>query len=180
MNVFILDSDVVKYQGIYFVDSNRVVDFMQSFQGRPMQRTWTGDAELAFVPHRMPKGDTPGLFGCVPVFNVRAAQVLGDFLADHGEFLPVTIQGERYFLFNVTTVVDALDEANCDLERFDDGRLFQVHRYSFFPERLRGIPVFKIPQWPQYKVYCTDPFVERVKAAKLKGFKFPLLWSSDD
>jgi hypothetical protein len=51
--------------------------------------------------------------------------------------------------------------------------------HVFFPEKLEKASIFKIPQVPTMDVFVTDMFVERVQSAKLKGFLFPLLWSSE-
>lgn len=76
-------------------------------------------------------------------------------------------------------MVDALDEDNCELKRFASGRIMDIISFSFFREPLLEMTVFKVPQCILTEVFVTDPFVERVKAAKLKGFEFPLVWSSD-
>ncbi|HMK34583.1 MAG TPA: DUF1629 domain-containing protein, partial [Desulfomonilaceae bacterium] len=76
-------------------------------------------------------------------------------------------------------VVDALDEPRSEVERFDSGRIMSIEEYSFIEERLLGVVVFKLPQRPLGWPYVTDPFVERVQAAKLKGFRFRPVWSSD-
>jgi len=179
MKVYILDADPDKYRGIYYTIEDDIVEFNRRFKGTPMKETWTGREKFAFVPRRLPRGDTPSLSSHIPVFNARAVKVLGDLLNHSGELLPIVCDNESYFLFNVTQVVDALDEARCELERFDDGRIMFIDSYSFIERKLAGVTIFKLPQRPLGWAYVTDPFVERVKAAKLKGFKFRLVWSSD-
>jgi len=179
MRVYILDADVDTFRGIYLAGEDDWHEFTSRFNGTPMKDSWTGKELFKFVPRYLPKGDTPGFDATIPVFNAKAVKVLADLLEPNGELLPITCQGEDFHLFNVTRLVDALDEENSRLERFDDGRIWDVVRHSFFAERLAGELVFKIPQLPLGDVYATDPFVERVKAAGLRGFKFPLVWSSD-
>jgi len=177
MNVYILDADVNRYRGIYYLNSENIVEFNRRFNGTPMRKTWRGQDKFAFIPERLPKGDTPGLSSHIPVFGSRAVETLADLLEPNGELLPIACDGEQYFLFNATRLVDALDEANCEVERFSDGGILDITRYSFFQKKLEGVIVFKLPQKPLWSVYVTDPFVERVKAAGLKGFKFPHIWS---
>jgi hypothetical protein len=179
MNVYILDADVNKYRGIHYVKEEEVVEFNRRFNGKPLKGKWKGDEKFAFVPGRLPKGDTPGLSSHIPVFNHKAVTVLRDFLDQSGEILPIICDGEKYFLFNVTRVIDSLDGPNCELKLFDDGEIMYIDRYSFIEQRLIGIDIFKLPQRPLGWVYATDPFVDRVRAAGLKGFEFPLVWSSD-
>jgi hypothetical protein len=119
------------------------------------------------------------LTGAIPVFNRRAVEALADFPGPNGELPPITCQGEEHFLFNVTRLVDALDEDSCDPERFDDGRILDIDRYAFFPDKLIGETVFKLRPDPLGRVYVTDPFRQRVLETGLRGFAFPLVWSGE-
>ena len=178
MKVYILDADVNRYRPIYYVDENSVVEFSRSFNGTPIGNAWTGKEQFKFVPRRMPKGDTPGLDTDIPVFNPKAVEALADLLEGNGELLPISIGSERYFLFNVTQILDALDEPHCEVVRFDSGRIMDIIRYSFVEAKLAGAFVFRIPQ-DVGRVFVTEPFVERVKSAGLVGFKLPLVWSGE-
>jgi hypothetical protein len=114
----------------------------------------------------------------VPAFSSRAMRALRDLLEGHGDILPTTIEGEKYFLFNVTKVIDALDEANSEVIRYvGTSKILRIPRYAFFVEELSEAAIFKIPHF--YRIFVTDQFVERVKSAGLKGFWFPRLWSTD-
>jgi hypothetical protein len=179
MNVFILDADVNKYRGIYYQNEDDIVEFNRRFDGTPLGKRWTGKEKFALIREGLPKGDTPGLSSHIPVFSTRAVKVLADFLGRSGEILPIRCDPETYFLFNVTHVIDALDEANSEIERFDDGGILDIVQYAFVEQKLKGEVLFKMPQDLLGWVYVTDPFVDRVRAAGLKGFKFRLVWSSD-
>lgn len=178
MNVYIFDADVNNYRGLY-LNAEGVMDFMRRFNGKPIKRSWTTEQRLKFVPRFGPKGDCPNLGSHVPVFNSEAVKVLADLLKSNGELLPAICDKEKYFLFNVTRILDALDEDNCELDRFDDGRVMDIDRYSFFEKKLTGAVIFKIPQRLLSLIYVTDPFVNRVKTAGLLGFKFRLIWTSE-
>ena len=52
--------------------------------------------------------------------------MLEEFLKPNGELLPISCDGEKYFLFNATRVVDALDEPKCGLQLFDDGGIMDI------------------------------------------------------
>jgi len=180
MKVYTLRADYNRYRGLYYTNEDDIIEFNRRFDGTPLKKVWAGKEDFAFVPRRLPKGDTPGFSTHIPVFNHKAVRALADLLEGNGELLPLTCGVEQYFVFNVTNVIDALDEANCELERFSSGRIMDVVRYCFHEERLAGTTVFKIPQAVLMDVFVTDPFVERVKTARLKGFKFRLIWSSDE
>lgn len=179
MNVYILDADVEKYLSIYYSNSDDIVEFNRRFDGSSLKKSWTGKEEFEFGQDRLPKGDTPGLSSHIPVFSPRAVEILADLLKDGGELLPITCEGEDYFLFNVTRLIDALDQDESELERLSTGRIMAIDRYSFVKSRLMGVNIFKLPQKPLSYPYVTDAFVRRVEESGLKGFEFRLVWSSD-
>jgi hypothetical protein len=108
----------------------------------------------------------------VPVFSLRAAEALGDLLAPHGELLPLA--GLPYAAFNVTTVLDALDEQRSKLIRHA-GRVMQVSRFELRPERL-GAPIFRLATIPRSDPFVTEAFRERVLAAGLTGVTTKPVW----
>ena len=174
MNVYILDAEVNRFKSIVYTDEDDIIEFNRRFNGAPLKETWRSQYKFRFArnPRLSAKGDTPGLSSHIPVFSSRAVTALSDLLQGNGELLPIVCDDEYYSIFNVTRVVDALDEANSSLKLFSDGRIMYIERHAFFPQKLRGINVFKIPQKPLSHVFVTDTFVDRVKAADLKGFEF--------
>ncbi len=180
MKVYVLRPDVNKYRSLLYGSEKGIVEFSRRFDGRTIKYTWTGK-ERKFEFYKAPRlvGDFPGLSSHIPVFNRKAVNALADMLEGNGELLPITCDGEDYFLFNVTRVVDTLNEENSQVKRFSSGRIMYIVRYSFFPNRLVGLKVFKIPQAVLMDVLVTDDFVERVKATKLKGFECRLVWTDE-
>jgi hypothetical protein len=154
---------------------------MHRFNGLPLKPSWK-DVTIGWDPdmRRKPKGDCPSLFTHIPVFTPRAVDALSDLLEGNGELLPITIDLEEYFLFNVTRVIDALDESGSEIVRFDDSsKILDIDVHCFCPEKIDKATIFKIPQIPTMDVFVTEVFVERVKSGRLKGFEFPLLWSRE-
>ncbi len=178
MKVYMLDADSDRYKSLVMITGD-LFEFARRFNGRPMERPWT-DVKIGLAPdaNSFPKGDFPSLIPDVPIFSRKAVIVLGDLLEGNGEALPITCDSEEYFLFNVTRVVDVLDESNSEIVRFEgSSRVLNIRDYAFFGERLFGLVVFKIPQ--DSNVFVTDIFVKRVKSEGLKGFWFPRVWSSE-
>jgi hypothetical protein len=129
-----------------------------------------------------PLGDRVGIDARVDpmVLSRRALDVLLPHIGTLGQVLPLAFDEAEYAFFNITNVVDALDEAQSELEYFpSSGRLSGVSRYAFKPDALRDQLLFKIPQQAGGFAFVTDRFVEIVKAAGLTGFGFKLLWSDD-
>lgn len=107
-------------------------------------------------------------------------EILQPLLNGNGEVLPLDCEEGDYFLFNVTTVTDALDEASSEIVRFPDGkRIMDIKRFVFVGAELEGADVFKLPQLPLGRVFVTDPFVQAVKHGGLVGFDFKWLWASE-
>jgi hypothetical protein len=112
--------------------------------------------------------------------SATAARALLDVVEGFAEALPLGGYPAGYSLFNVTHVVDALDLDRSKVTYTADGRIDKIVQHAFVPEKLRRVPVFKLPQRPRSSVYVTDPFVDRVTQAELRGFAFGTpLWTDE-
>lgn len=179
MKVYMLLADSDHYESL-LMPGGDLYEFARRFNGKPMKRLG-GDPKIKKYRGRLPKGDFPSLIPGVPVFSPRAVEALRDLLEETGEIFPVTISSEEYFVFNVTKIVDALDEPNSEVIRFKgSSKVLNIRSHSFYTEKLFGIVIFKIPQVITMDVFVTDTFVERVHSAGLEGFWFPAVWSSDE
>jgi hypothetical protein len=129
-----------------------------------------------------PLGDRVGIDARVDpmVLSRRALDVLLPSIGTLGQVLPLAFEEAEYAFFNITNVVNALDESRSELEHFPStGRLSRVLRYAFKPEAVRDQLIFKIPQQPGGFAFVTDRFVEIVKANGLTGFGFKLMWTDE-
>jgi hypothetical protein len=153
----------------------------RQFDGHPMAAAWKA---VPITPADREDNDDVelldhNLLGIIPIFSVRAVDVLLDLLRPNGELLPLRYARAEYMAYNVTRVIDALDESGSRLTRFKtSGRVQSIQRYSFRREYLEGVSVFKIPQLLKAYVFVTDIFVERATTSHLTGFKFQALWNS--
>ncbi len=82
------------------------------------------------------------------------------------------------FAYQVTHVVDALDEDRCELTRFTTGRIMGVQRFAFFVDRIERAAIFKVPQL-RADMFVTDVFAERVRRFALTGFVLKEVWSHE-
>jgi hypothetical protein len=179
MRVYELGSDVEHYRSMGLATKRAFWRWHQRFDGTPLKRYWTGKEKFKYDQLDLPKGDTPGTLPGI-AFSLKAVIALADFLEPNGELIQIRCQKDTLFLYNVTRLVDALDEENCDVDRFDDGRIMFISRYSFFEDRLHGEVLFRLPRQRLWYPCVTDPFVLRVKEAGLKGFRFRLVWSTEE
>lgn len=124
---------------------------------------------------RLLPSDIPWLGEHAPVLRRKAVERFGSMLAADGELLPLACDEAELFVFNVTSVVDALDLDRSELLRFPStGRIMKVKTHVFRPERLSGVRAFKVPELLRSSLFVTDEVV-RV-AGGLTGVGFKLLW----
>ncbi|MDX8454671.1 hypothetical protein RFM98_18065 [Mesorhizobium sp. VK9D] len=119
--------------------------------------------------------DFPWLGGHAPLLRQPAVDALAAALRPYGEF--VALRGEKVWLFNVTNVIDALDEARSQIVRFDGGDILAIERYAFDAGRIGSAEVFKLPMRAS-PVFVNDVFVERVRQAGLRNVSFKPVWTS--
>lgn len=121
--------------------------------------------------------DFPWLGEHAPFLRKPAVDALGPILLKHGQLLPV--RGPDVWLFNATTVLEALDSERSRIVYFDDGSILAIERHVFDESRIGTAEVFKLPMRAS-SVYVTDHFVKRVRHAGLRGVSFKALWNSAD
>ncbi len=126
---------------------------------------------------RIPTATT--LDGFFDVFADEVLSVARAAVGDDGEFLELrdAKDGRSYWLLNVTTTADALDEEHSEVERFTSGRIMDVTRHSFRADVIADVRVFRIPQLSG-TVYFTSTAVDRLRAGGLEGLVFNEVWSN--
>ncbi|MFN0160315.1 MAG: imm11 family protein [Burkholderiales bacterium] len=141
---------------------------------RPLEVEWILDGR---ADHKRPITDCPVFVAGVPVLSAQAIEALKPQLEAAGELLPLTHETHRYFVFNVTNVVDALDEERSELMRFgSSGRIMLVKAFAFHEDRLGRHCVFKDHRLVRNTVFATEAFVNAVADARLSGFRFGKVW----
>jgi hypothetical protein len=144
-------------------------------------------------------GDYPMVHGfssffVTPILSQRAVDALADLLEEHGELLPFICDSGKYYAFNITREVAALDEEHSEFKFFselypdaavispDSANALCIAQFVFQASKVADFTIFKLlSQRSQYEMpLVTDRFVQRVQDANLKGFAFKLLWSSEN
>jgi hypothetical protein len=176
-----------KYMVLLYADETRLHEPRTICKGRPIdlsswvplpvQRNYSVRDNMT-----KPLGDRCGIDARLDpmVLSRHALDVLRPNIGQLGQVLPLAFDEAEYAFFNITNVVDALDESKSELEHFpSSGRLSRVLRYAFKPEAVRDQLLFKIPQQPGNFAFVTDRFVEIVKANGLTGFGFEKIWTDE-
>ena len=112
-----------------------------------------------------------------PAFSQRACDVLGDYLTQNGELLPLDSELGEYYLFNITTIFDALnlEKSKCEFWCEPPTTAIRIDRYEFDPARLPDAAIFRIYEKPEDIIVSGD-FVRRVQDSGLNGFVFKKIW----
>ena len=114
------------------------------------------------------------------VFRERAFDLVRPIMEKWGQFLELRTEesNESLWIFNVCTVVDALDEGASNVLMYPDNvRIMSIPRWVFKPEALAPPVVFRIPK--QRTLLLSGDVVARIRDLGLSGAEFKLLWSSD-
>ena len=119
--------------------------------------------------------------GSILNLSQRALDAVLPQIAHCGQVLPVQFDEAPYVIFNVTRVIDALDEPASAVVYFpSSGRVAEIEKFVFKPEAVKDEWIFKIPQRPGAHNFVTDRFVELVRHHKLTGFDFQRVWSDEE
>ncbi|TKD12806.1 imm11 family protein [Polyangium fumosum] len=167
------------YEWVNTIHSEDTEVFLQ-FDGTPRAATWKpirvrrvrADKRQGFKP-----SDFPWLGSDALVMRRTAVDALRDILEANGEVLPLsTDDGVELYVLNAR-VIDALDEANSTLRRIPGtDRIMWIKKPAFFASAIEGIDLFRLPHRGS-STYVSERFVERVKAAGLRGLDFNVVWS---
>jgi len=127
--------------------------------------------------HDFKPSDFPWLGSDALVMRRAAFDALRDILEANGEVLPLSTDDDvELFVFNAR-VIDALDEANSSLMKFPGtNRIMRIKKVAFVGSAIGGADVFRLPHRAS-STYVSERFVERVKAAGLRGLVFNQVWS---
>lgn len=129
----------------------------------------------------LPVGDRLGIgLNMDPMaLSRRALDVLLPHIGPAVQLIPLTFDEGEYAMLNIVNVIDALDEAQSEVERFpSSGRVSRIKRYAFHADMVRDAWIFKIRQ-TQSVAFVTEQFVDLVRSSGLTGFEFRTLWSDE-
>ncbi|MGI9283008.1 MAG: hypothetical protein ACR2PX_25715 [Endozoicomonas sp.] len=100
-------------------------------------------------------------------FSPESYLKLASKLKAYGEFLPITVEGETWHIFNITHTLDA-DPAQSRKACVDGEESTYVEAIGFLPDQEDLI--FKSTYDGCMGIYCQDSFIEMVK--DLTGIEF--------
>ena len=139
-----------------------------------VERLKISDRGRRLKPADLPVGDSDGFM----FLSRRAKERIGSYLERYGELLPLACDEGEFWVLNVTSIADALDEQASQgvLRASEDGSILMIQKPAFRASRLVH-EVFKIPQLVPSPIYVTTPCVDRFRAAGLTGPEFVPIWA---
>lgn len=122
--------------------------------------------------------DCPWLGNDMLVFRQGARRRVESAIRHFGEFLPLVCKQTDLDLFNVLTVVDALDEEKSRIVQFgSSGKVMTIERYEFHPEKLPERAMFRIPETPE-TIFYTEKLANELDSFELRGLYGKKVWQS--
>lgn len=113
------------------------------------------------------------------VMGERAHDVLADFVMPYGELLRLDSDGGRFWVLNVTCVLDALDPALSEWLPVPDERPM-LWREGFRKEMIMDAVLFRLPASAKKSgTYFTQRFLDEVGRYRLTGLHGREIWNSE-
>ena len=182
MKIWELGRDLENYESLAWGEDEFDIDldFIRSFNGTPKEKEWI-PIQLLRMDGEGEFSNTPGLSAHIPVFDVEAVDTLKEYLNGNAEVLPIFCEDKEFYIINVTNVVDCIDYGASEYKTFRDGvKIMRFIKYAFIAKEIENIHIFKIKDQPLGRPFVSDEVRNKVLASKLTGFKFELVWDSEE
>jgi hypothetical protein len=156
--------------------------FSAQINGERRSGSWSGvEVKLVCRDERgvaLGSVDSPWLSSHALVIKRQAANLLGTFLRDYGELLPLRCVEADLLVYNPTLVLDALDEGASDVWRSNAGRVIRINRHVFRHQVVEGADIFKIPNLRVSPVFLSHRAVKIWRDSGVTGIDFKEVWKS--
>lgn len=115
--------------------------------------------------------DYPCLSATIPVLSQRFVDIAKKELEANGQLFPIVGENKKFYLYNITTLVDAIDYENSDLV-FSGDFLIDVNKLVLNEIKFSEPVIFKLTGDPLGPVYVNESFKLLVEESGLIGIKF--------
>ncbi len=149
--------------------------------GTPRLPSWRG-IQMQIVKKdrgkRLTRSDSPWLGSHALVFRSSAIDVVGGILSRHGELLPLGCADAELCIYNVTNIIEAMDEDASSVVRFSNGQIMMIDRYALRAGVVADNDVFKVPSLRVSPTFVSHRFVDQWRASGLVGLDFTQIWEA--
>ena len=101
------------------------------------------------------------------VLTEHVIDTFGEFAKNYGELIPLEYGSRTLMLWNVTNIVDALDEEHSEMNSYGG-----VDEEVFSKEKIGTSKIFKIKEDNFTNIYCTGVFKQMVEENAFSGLVF--------
>lgn len=106
------------------------------------------------------------------VLSETAKEKIGNELLKYGELLPIIVEGEKRYYFNLLNSTDAIDPFNTKRKEID-GIDFGIEKIAFLEHEVENICIFNTEYDGYSYLYCTDEFITLIDQSGLtSGWEF--------
>lgn len=147
---------------------NAGVDFMALGDYAKHGRTERSAEFAMYIKTRRPL-DTINIPGLALTVSDRLRRTLMPLTRDDVEFVPVTVNDERYWILRVVTVIDAVDLELSETRQTEWG--VQIERPVWVASRLSDPRMFRIPQDPT-AIWATPAVADAVQESGCTDMNF--------
>lgn len=148
-------------------------DLMDFSEANLSLKSWWPKIGVEFSPRPAnPKGLLPDIslwYSASLVLSPKAYRFLEDLLNPFGEFLPIHVGKDVFYIFNCMTIA-AEDESMTEYES-EDGVQLALDRFSFKPEASENIAFKSVVQGCS-TLYCNEKLKAAVEGFGLSGVVF--------
>lgn len=180
MRIWKLYFEADKYDNLDTFDE-MTLEEINSFDGRSKKDNWKAIRVVRLEPEKGLKlSDAPAFEYHMPIFNKKSVDVLHQYLVGTAEVLPLENDEDDFYFINVIKILDCINYEKSEYKTFkNSNRIMRFKKYSFDEEKIGDINLFKIMDEPLGNPFVTDEFRNAVLEAGLTGFKFKLVWDSE-
>lgn len=130
---------------------------------------WWDRPEVSFTPGSEEVPDISVWLDSMLLLSPKAHRLLFDILKDYGEFLPILVGDDEYFLYNCLTFCE---EASTEGE-YQDDQLIMLTSLKF-ADSAESKTIFKSKIEHGMTPYCNQQFKNAVESFELKGLSFDI------
>lgn len=106
------------------------------------------------------------------VFSEEAKTKLEKSLGKYAEFLPISIDGDKRYIFNLLNATSAIDQFNSKM-KIHNGVEMGVEKIAFLAHEVKDLCIFNTPYDGYSHIYCTDEFKSLIENSGLtSGWSF--------
>ena len=182
MKIWRLEHASNDYESIIPVNK-MTLDEWRSFDGQRKLENWVPIKVTRMEPKKgLPLGNIADFNSIMSVLDEKAIKILLPLIENDVELLPLEFDEiNPLYAINVIDVIDAIDYEKSEYKTFSDGnRIMRFMKYAFREEAIAGKHIFKLIDEPKNYPFVSDTFKDAGINAGLEGFKFRLVWDSEE